>query len=192
MLLPVKRRIIFMKKLVIAASIVAALGSLSAAQAASTGTITFNGKLTANTCEVFIDGAAADATVVLPTVGINTLTTAGDTTGRTDFNMMLNDCEDSLRTASAFFQAGSSVDALTGRLNNMTGTATNVQLQLRDGSSSSQAVIAAGNTNQTLNTTYVDVSSGSANLPYSIEYYATDATTAGTVISSIVYNLQYH
>jgi major type 1 subunit fimbrin (pilin) len=73
----------------------------------------------------------------------------------------------------------------------MTGTATNVDLQLRDASSASQAVIQAGNTNQIANTTYVDVSSGSASLPYAVEYYATNATTAGTVISNVVYSIQY-
>ncbi|MEE7533822.1 type 1 fimbrial protein [Klebsiella huaxiensis] len=180
-----------MKKLVIAASIMAALGTLSAAQAASTGTITFNGLLTANTCDVSVDGKGPDATVILPTVGTNVLDVAGKTTGRTGFNMALTDCEGSLKTASTFFQAGASVDPVTGRLKNMTGTAKNVDLQLRDGSSSSQAVINAGNSSQVLNTTYVDISSGSAVLPYMVEYYAKGATEAGTVVSSVVYNLQY-
>ncbi|MFN3071818.1 fimbrial protein [Serratia sp. J2] len=180
-----------MKKLAIVVSLAAVLGSVSLAQAASTGTITFNGELTANTCDVVVDGQAADATVVLPTVGTNQLTAATQTAGRTGFNMALNNCAGTLKTASAFFEAGPSVDLITGHLNNMTGTATNVSLQLRDGSSASQAVINVGNQDQTLNTTYVDVSTGSATLPYAVEYYANGATTAGTVVSSVVYSIQY-
>lgn len=180
-----------MKKLAIVASLTAVLGSVGLAQAASTGTITFNGELTANTCDVVVDGQAADATVVLPTVGTNQLTAATQTAGRTGFNMALNNCAGTLSTASAFFEAGASVDLTTGHLNNMTGTATNVSLQLRDGSSASQAVINVGNQDQTLNTTYVDVSTGSATLPYAVEYYANGATTAGTVISSVVYSIMY-
>ena len=57
-----------MKKLAIAASLIAVFGTVGLAQAASTGTITFNGELTANTCDVIVDGQAANATVVLPTV----------------------------------------------------------------------------------------------------------------------------
>jgi major type 1 subunit fimbrin (pilin) len=179
-----------MKKVIIAASIVAALASVSA-QAASTGTITFNGLLTSSTCDVTVAGQGADALVVLPTIGTNQLTGPTQTAGRTGFNMALKDCAGTLKTASAFFEAGSSVDVTTGRLHNMTGTATNVDLQLRDASSASQAAIQAGNTNQIVNTTYVDVSSGSATLPYAVEYYANGATTAGTVVSSVVYSLQY-
>lgn len=179
-----------MKKVIIAGAVFAAIAGFNA-QAASTGTITFNGELTATTCDVVVDGQAADATVVLPTVGTNQLTAAGQTAGRTGFNMALTNCAGTLKTASAFFEAGSSVDPVSGRLKNMTGTAGQVGLQLRDASSASQAVIQAGNANQQLNTTYVDVSTGSATLPYAVEYYADGATTAGTVVSNVVYSIQY-
>jgi major type 1 subunit fimbrin (pilin) len=161
------------------------------AQAASTGTITFNGELTANTCDVVVDGQTADATVVLPTVGISQLNGATQTAGETGFVMALNNCSGTLQTASAFFEAGASVDSVTGRLKNLTGTASNVSLQLLDASSSSRAVIEAGNANQVTNTTYKDVTSGSATLPYAVRYYAEGATTAGTVISNVVYSIQY-
>ncbi len=180
-----------MKKLVLAVSIITVLAGVSTAQAASTGTITFNGLLTANTCDVSVAGQTADATVVLPTISTSQLTGATQTAGRTGFDMALSNCAGTLKTASAFFESGSSVDVNTGRLLNMSGTATNVDLQLRDGTSASQAVIQAGNTNQVTNTSYVDVSSGSATLPYAVEYYAKGATTAGTVVSNVVYSIQY-
>ncbi|WP_337264251.1 MULTISPECIES: fimbrial protein [unclassified Serratia (in: enterobacteria)] len=178
-----------MKKLTLIASLIAACGSVGLAQAASTGTITFNGELTATTCDVIIDGQSANATVTLPTVGINQLTAAAKTAGRTGFIMALNNCAGTLKTASAFFEAGASVDQVTGRLKT-TGTATNVALQLLDGSGA-QAVIQAGNQNQRTSTQYVSVATGSANLPYAVEYYANGATTAGTVTSTVVYSIQY-
>ncbi|HBQ2432085.1 TPA: type 1 fimbrial protein [Klebsiella aerogenes] len=180
-----------MKKLAIIASLAAVFGSVSIAQAASTGTITFNGELTANTCDVVVDGQGPDATVVLPTVGVSQLNAATKTAGETGFVMALNNCSGTLQTASAFFEAGPSVDVSTGRLKNMTGTATNVSLQLLDASSASNAVINAGNQNQVTNTTYKDVSSGSATLPYAVRYYAESPTTAGTVVSNVVYSIQY-
>lgn len=180
-----------MKKLVIVSALAAVFGSIGMAQAASTGTITFNGKLTATTCEVMVDGQTADALITLPTVGTNQLTAAGNTAGQTGFNMALSNCEGTLKTASAFFESGASVDLVSGRLKNMTGDATNVSLQLRDASDASQKVIKAGNSNQTTETTYVDIASGSANLPYSVEYYAEGATTAGTVASNVIYSIQY-
>ncbi|MGL5389018.1 MAG: fimbrial protein [Enterobacterales bacterium] len=180
-----------MKKLVIVSALAAVLGSVGMAQAASTGTITFAGELTATTCEVLVDGQAADALVTLPTVGINQLKVAGNTAGQTGFNMALSNCEGTLKSASAFFEAGASVDLVSGRLKNMTGTATNVSLQLRDASNASQKVIQVGNTNQIKETTYVDITSGSANLPYFVEYFAEDATGAGTVASNVIYSIQY-
>ncbi|MGM0513292.1 MAG: fimbrial protein, partial [Pseudomonadota bacterium] len=102
-----------MKKLAIVASLVAAFGSVGMAQAASTGTINFNGELTATTCDVVVDGQAADATVVLPTIGTNLLDAATKTAGETGFVMALNNCSGTLQTASAFFEAGASVDQVT-------------------------------------------------------------------------------
>lgn len=180
-----------MKKVITAATMLAILSAASmGAQAASTGTITFNGELTATTCDANVDGQGADATIVLPTVGTNQLTAAGDTAGSTGFNIALSNCAGTLQTASAFFEAGSSVDLPTGHLKNMTGDATNVSLQLLD-KADNEAPIQAGNSNQTANTTYYDISSGSADLPYAVEYYADGATTAGTVVSDVVYSIQY-
>lgn len=180
-----------MKKLALIASLAAVFGSVNMAQAASGGTITFNGELTANTCDVVVDGQGADATVVLPTEGTSQLNAATKTAGETGFVMALNNCSGTLETASAFFEAGASVDPVTGRLKNMSGTATNVSLQLLDASSASREVIQAGNQSQISGTTYVDVSSGSANLPYAVRYYAEAPTTAGTVVSNVVYSIQY-
>ncbi|MEX1842741.1 type 1 fimbrial protein [Enterobacter cloacae] len=186
-----------MKKLTLALSFAALTGVSGLAQAASTGTINFEGLLTATTCDVNVDGQGPDATVVLPTMGVSQLASAGQTGGKTGFNMSLSNCAGTLKTASAFFEAGPTVDLVTGRLKNTfvgsgdDAAATNVSLQLLDGSSASYAAIQAGNANQVTSTTYVDIASGSANLPYAVQYYADAATTAGKVASQVVYSLQY-
>lgn len=185
-----------MKKSVVSTSIFAvfALAAFSA-QAASTGTITFNGELTDTTCEVDINGQGSDATVILPTVGVNQLTASGDTTGRTSFNMNISDCvigtEGGHSKVAAFFQPGNTVDLSTGRLKNVGGSATNVDLRLLD-ASNSYAPINIGNTDQVYGMAYVDINTdGTALLPYAVEYFANAQTTPGTVTSSVIYNLQY-
>ncbi|QXN65173.1 fimbrial protein [Serratia fonticola] len=181
-----------MKKLALVASLVAAFGAVNMAQAASTGTITFNGELTATTCDVIVDGQAADATVVLPTMGINQLDAVTKTAGDTGFIMALNNCAGTLTTAAAYFEAGSSVDLTTGRLKNLNGAgATNVSLQLLDANNASPTVINAGNQIQSTTAGFKDISGGSANLSYIVRYYAEAATTAGLVDSNVVYSIQY-
>ncbi|ALX92406.1 fimbrial protein [Serratia fonticola] len=181
-----------MKKLAIVASLVAVFGSVGLAQAASTGTITFNGELTATTCDVVVDGQTADATVTLPTIGTNQLTAATQTAGDTGFVMALNNCAGTLQTASAFFEAGSSVDLTTGRLKNLNGAgATGVSLQLLDANNTTPTVINAGNQIQRTTAGYKDISSGSADLSYIVRYYAEAPTTAGLVDSNVVYSIQY-
>lgn len=177
-----------MKKLTIAASLIAVFGTVGMAQAASTGTITFNGELTANTCDVTIDGQPTDATVILPTVSTGTLPDTGRTAGDTRFMMELTNCS-TTENVSAFFQAGASVDS-NGRLIN-SGTATQVSLQLLDGSSAGLDVINIGSQDQVANTVYKATSGGAASLPYTVRYYAEGATTAGTVVSNVVYSIQY-
>lgn len=180
-----------MKKLVLSTAVMALFAASALnAQAASTGTITFNGELTATTCDANVDGQGPDATIILPTVGTNQLTQAAQTAGRTGFNINLTNCAGTLQTASAFFEAGTSVDLKTGHLKNVGGDATNVSLQLRE-EQGSEAVIEAGNSNQTSKASYVDISSGTGDLPYAVEYYADGATTAGTVVSNVVYSIQY-
>lgn len=159
------------------------------ANASSTGNITFNGKLSANTCDVIVDDQAADATVTLPTVNTNQLAATYDIAGETGFTMVLNNCSGVLTSASAFFEPGPTVNTLTGRLKNL-GTASNVSLQLLVGAPPMR-LIEVGNQNQFLSNLYEDISTGSATLKYTVRYFAEQATTPGTVTSYVVYSLQY-
>ena len=74
-------------------SVMFSFGMVSMANATSTGTITFNGEVTDTTCEVSVNGQGADATVVLPTVPATELKTSGMTTGRTNFDLQLTNCD---------------------------------------------------------------------------------------------------
>jgi major type 1 subunit fimbrin (pilin) len=158
--------------------------------ASGTGTINFEGTLTGSTCDADVGGSGSDASIELPVVSISQLTNAGDTAGRTTFTINLTGCSGVLTTASAYFESGASVDPTSGHLTNTGGSATNVSLQLLDGAGSN-TVIKAGSTSQIDDTSYSDIQTGSAQLPYAVEYYADDTTTAGNVSSNVVYSIQY-
>lgn len=176
-----------------------ALGmNVAAANAASTGTITFNGMITGTTCDVSVDGSGADATVTLPTVSDTVLDAVGKTAGKTNFLMTLSGCtvgatgEDQV---AAYFQAGSTVDSSTGRLKQVASganAATNVSLRLSDGYTDNP--IFAGNSNQISSNHFETISgspAGDISLAYEVEYYAEGVATPGLVNSNVVYSLQY-
>lgn len=194
-----------MNKQLIVLSALLCSGVSSIAQAVSTGTITFNGLITDTTCDVSVNGQGADATVTLPTVSSDQLVSIGNTTGRTNFNMELTNCTlsttsgDVVTQVSAFFQAGATVDPVTGHLKQTTSSgAQNVSLQLLDGTS--YQPIIAGDFSQTSDSTFYNLTDdgtatgnvlASINLPYAVEYYADGQSTPGVVTSSVVYNLMY-
>ncbi|MEN5283968.1 fimbrial protein [Serratia marcescens] len=165
----------------------ALLGCVGQVQAASTGTINFNGTVTTTTCDVKLDGDVG--IVTLPTVSESELSVMSWTAGRTAFQLKLQNCQGALKTAAAFFEAGPGVDS-SGHLRNLSGTAKNVVLQLREGAGSFSPIV-VGNQNQIANASYYTITNGMATLPYTVEYYAMGAATAGSVVSNVVYSLQY-
>ncbi|SQI40041.1 S-fimbrillin [Leminorella richardii] len=182
-----------LKNVVLSAAIVAAFGAATA-QAASNGTVNFTGEVIDKTCDITIDGAASPATVILAAVDKSQLAVAGATAKRTGFNIELKNCSGgaTVSKAAAFFENGSTVDAIGYRLNNTAaaGTAaTQVQLQLVDAATGNP--IKVGSPTQHTATTTYDLSSGSATLPYAVEYYATGAATPGLVASSVNFTVNY-
>ncbi|ANF87719.1 fimbrial protein [Pseudomonas antarctica] len=175
-----------------ALAVLVAATATSAAMA-SDGTINFNGELKAETCQVAVNGAAGSAgsTVTLPTISTASLASLGQVAGQTGFSIQLSKCSAALKTASAFFEAGASVDPASGNLKNLSGTATKAQLQLVDASNGNP--IKAGDTGQVASTSRISINSTtlSADLPYSVQYYAQAATTPGTVISNVTYSINY-
>ena len=156
---------------------------------AADGTITINGQVTDNTCTVnTVQGK--DFTVTLPTVSKQVLAVAGDTAGRTPFTINLTGC--SVGKVATYFEPGATVDFNTGRLNNASGTAKNVQVQLLGSNNTAIPVLAAGAGGIQTNSQLVDVSgTGAADLNYYAEYYATGASEAGSVATTVKYTIIY-
>lgn len=175
-----------------------AIGMVSMANVAqaSDGSIQFNGIVVSHTCTVAVNGVVspAAASVTLPTVSTSTLTAAGMSTGRTNFEIELSNCTNPGKAVSAFFEAGADVDSTTGNLINR-GSATNVSLQLVDNASGANngSVIKAGDSSQVMGNSVAFVSgTGAATLPYAVQYYATGAVGSGSVQSTITYSINYN
>ncbi|MEI2266795.1 fimbrial protein [Erwinia sp. CGal63] len=172
------------KTLISTLSAIAALTAFNAS--ASDGTITFNGEVINQTCEVNPAGSS-DFTVDLPAVATSQLATAGTTAGETPFTIDLANCDLTKDGAYAFFEAGGTVDE-NGRLIN-NGNATNVALELVD---VNNKVIKAGDAQQADSSSAAVIdANGNASLSYTARYYATGAATAGTVTTSVTYSIAY-
>ncbi|WP_016836372.1 fimbrial protein [Herbaspirillum lusitanum] len=183
-----------MKKIILS-SLLAVAAAPAVSQAAD-GTITFNGTITAQTCT--INGGTPSFAVNMPRVPTTALAAAGQTAGvvNDSIRITLTGCSQNGASPAAngavraFFEGGPTVDATTRRLRNSTGTATNVQVGLINQDGTDVAVGAASQ-----NTQYVPLAgaagSGAATLVYGSKYVATGAATAGTVITSVQYSLDF-
>ncbi|MGL4545567.1 MAG: fimbrial protein, partial [Plesiomonas sp.] len=182
---------VFMKCVIKFVPVVIAAALMTNAAQAADGTIDFQGRLIEQTCSITVEGSVNPhlASVTMPSVSTSALSAAGMTTGRTNFEIELSNCSGSAATAAAFFDAGADVDPVSGQLLT-TGSATNVRLQLLDNNANG-AVIKAGDMSQLTNTSRVTIVGGKAILPYSVQYIATGAATAGTVFSSLLFSINY-
>ena len=178
-----------MKKTLLSAVMIASFGIAAlASQAARAvdGTINFTGKVVANSCAFSVNGGSNTNTVVLPVVFTSSLTTAGSVAGTTAFTIAASGCDPNLTSVQAYF-SGANVDATTGNLKN-TGTATNVQVQLLNGTTV-MPLNAASATAQ--NSPVGTLSSGATTMNYKVQYYATGAVGAGLVNTSVAYTINY-
>lgn len=159
---------------------------------ASDGVINFAGELVAQTCTVTIDGGASPQTKNLPKVSTSVLAAAGETAGGTSVLIGLTGCAATPNSVTTFFEAGGTVDPLTGRMRNTAvGGATQVELQLRDGGPNANPILIGSDTQLANNTRYTIDASGNVTMPYSVEYYATGTTTPGIVESQVTFSIDY-
>lgn len=176
-----------MKNKLLMAMIVAGAAMTSQFAAATDGTITFNGKLTAETCTI-TTGANGNFTVNLPTVSTSQLQTALQTAGRTPFSIALTGCGGgSETTVHTFFETGGNTDAVTGNLK-VSGGATNVEIGLLNGD---QSNILLGLTDAAQMSKPANIVAGAATLNYFAQYQSTGAASAGAANSSVLYTLAY-
>lgn len=162
----------------------------ASAQAATQGTVTFNGELTTNTCE--IDADSINRQVQLPTIATQTLARPGDTAGSKGFDLNVKNCPPGIQVAAHFEAIGSTgVDSITGNLINTfkatpsVPAAKNVQVRLYN---SNEKQLKLGETGEFFTT---DGTKGTATMRYYSGYYAEGATTVGKVYAQAAYTLAY-
>lgn len=189
-----------MKKVLLAASIASALSLFNFAHANS-GTIDFDGEVVDATCDVVVnDGSATVTTVTLPAVSKGLLAGANSVAGKTAFRLMLSNCKDfsglTGKSVAAYYKPdATNVDSATGLLNNTatTGAATNVQLQLLDGTNNSEIMV--GFANQMTSAGFVSIAGTeptTAVLPYFVQYKSVaGGATAGDVKGTVAFDLMY-
>ena len=177
-----------MKKYKLLALCLAPLFSASAL--AHDGTITFNGKVVAQTCSVNT-GNSGNLSVTLPTVSSTSLKKDGDTVGLTPFSINLTGCTTGVNGAQnvkAFFEPGATTDFATNNLTN-TGSANNVQVQILN--SDGQTPILLGRDFAGQNVTAEAIQGSDVTLRYAARYYATGQASAGEVTSTVNYTVAY-
>jgi len=174
-----------MKKLTLS---VLVLSGLFVANAQANNTITFQGEVSDQTCEVAVNGASGNQTVLLPTVSAAALATGGATAGETPFTISVSGC-----TASASVTAigtdfvGSNVTS-SGDLGN-TGSATNVALQLLNTVGGPVVNLTSGARVSGLS---LAANATGASHDFAVRYVAEGTgATAGSVISSVQYAVSY-
>lgn len=177
-----------MKKIVIMSALLAC--GITQTYAAD-GEINVNGLVTDKTCDIVTAGGP-DLDVTLPIVSRSMLATAGQTTGRTAFQINLANCTQYTKVAT-YFEPGPTVDFNSGRLINQEATgAKNVDIQLVGSNGKEILVKAIGVDGVQENSQIVDVSAqGTADLDYFAEYYATGSASSGIVTTSVKYTIIY-
>ncbi len=179
-----------MNKLAICLSVTMALGAVSSAHAQS-GTITFNGEVTATTCDVTINGAAGtDGTVTLPTVATASLA-AGSSSGKTPVTVHVGGSGAQCTSGSVALELNPSRNAQVsnGRLMNLAAAspAANVVVGLRDSSDRLIDVTTPWTSER------VNLTAGGADVAFAGEYYADGADAgAGNVSANVEYTLDYN
>ncbi|ELJ9647196.1 fimbrial protein [Enterobacter hormaechei] len=193
--------------LAIAMASILAAGSAVAAD--DTGTITFHGMVSNNTCQVSldqkIDQNGNDFDVTLDTVFVRDFSTALGTTstlGEKKFTLSLTGCDTATaKKASAQFSSWAGSSSTEGGLlvppSNAQGSAKNVNLVLSNDGNSATDQIKIDQTNNTQQAT-IDPTSGAGNLYYRVAYTqgqgwdaASNPVSAGTVQAQVAFTMIY-
>ncbi|MGS1105013.1 fimbrial protein [Achromobacter anxifer] len=175
-----------MKRKILSAIMIAGMATGTHTAFAS-NTITFQGNVTAQTCEINSSNGTSNFTVNLPTVSASALGATGQTAGDTAFTILLTNCQPNSGNVRTNFEPGTTVNS-NGRLSNQTGDARNVEIQLLNDDAS---VIKAGDPGAAQNSKQASLNAGSASLSYVARYFATDKAEAGTVKTVVNYSIVY-
>ena len=159
------------------------IGLFSTGVWAADGTITINGKILDQTCNI-TTGTSGNFAVDLQPVRASQLDTVGKTAGSTPFNITLTGCKDISKTVYAVFETGNAA----GRLD--VNETPKVHIEVLNGSTA----IPVGKpwAEQKAAGPKATLGSGSATLNYVARYYANDVVDyQGNVTASVQYTLAY-
>lgn len=172
-----------MRILAFSALLATSIAPVALAQQANV--VHFQGEVTNKTCNISLNGEPGSTIVTMPTVAAANLATTGTTAGDTPFTLEFSNCVGTLVNATIWF-AGQNFNA-DGRLLNE-GTAGNLTIQVTDVLSNS---IINFNSPTASKSSTVDLTTGSATVPFVAKYYAETAVSAGTVLATTNYSVTY-
>ncbi|MCS3433212.1 fimbrial protein [Klebsiella sp. BIGb0407] len=186
-----------MNKKIIALGVLLSATASASAFAASDNTITFQGEVADQTCQVSINGNAGSPVVLLPTVRANDLLTAGQSAGDTTFEVGVTGCTandtNDIKVSTVFV---GNIVTKDGNLGN-TGTAKNVEIQIADGLKPATAIdfskgsyTGAGDLTIT-SSKDAENPNTSASHEYIASYFSTGGATVGSVAASLQYAVTY-
>lgn len=197
------------KKYGMAVAVAMVLSAGSAVAADDTGTITFHGMVSNNTCQVSldqkIDQNGNDFDVTLDTVFVRDFANAlgtNSTLGEKKFTLSLTGCDTATaKKASAQFASWAGSSSTEGGLlvppGNAQGAAKNVNLVLSNDGNSATDQIKIDQTKNTQKAT-IDAATGAGNLYYRVAYtqgQGWDATSnpvsSGTVQAQVAFTMIY-
>ncbi|MDY3693323.1 MAG: fimbrial protein [Proteus mirabilis] len=175
-----------MNKILLAAMIAGVFSST--VYAASDNTIRFQGEVSDETCTVTVNGNSALPVVLLPTVPVTALDTAGKTAGQTPFTIAVSGCTGSKPTDTNIKTIFIANNLTTeGRIGN-TAANNNVSLEIIDTAKTGTKIDLTGVGNEGL---VLKANEKSASYDYAVRYYADDVATAGKVEGSVQYSISY-
>lgn len=153
-------------------------------------TVEFKGIYKEDTCDISINGASANETVVLPTVSYRTLFEPGKEAGATLFSVTLKNCPTEVETNLFFRSFSGNLSTDTENLKNKTDNdfAKNVELRLRDSQGQHIAI------DNPLSVQRYDISgvNSSDTKNYYVSYYAGEnPVTPGNVEAKTVLEVVY-
>lgn len=165
---------------------------LCSTAAMATPLVTFQGEVTAQTCEPSIAGDT-NATVMLPTVPAADLSSAGSTTGLTPFTIKVENCQTDTTDVNIGTKFLGHNVTVGGNLGNLApvNAAANVAIQLTTDATGATPVVLNGVT--TVPGLTLIAGETSAEYKFGAQYIAEGAAaTAGAVTAVAEYTLSYN
>ncbi|MGN7912767.1 fimbrial protein [Enterobacter sp. 22466] len=178
-------------------------GSFSATADTDLGLITFDGAVTDTTCNISTSNGEAqnNITITLPVVKKSEVesTTVDTGVGSKNFELLLTNCPETLKSASANFMSKNMGAIANGTIEpdaGVAGAATNVALALYNNAPTTSSRIMVGQPDN--NTQKADLNAGSAKLFYRVAYVPganwvkdTNPVQSGKVSANAYFTMSY-